>query len=190
MALLGLAGMLLPTQLFADTLPGENLVEPLPAGFKQGWSTSQNGMEMTEFVVAPETVDNWTRLITTQIFHGKGDISPADFLNGWGQRMARKCPGIAHGPFFNTQRNGYPIGLIRVDCPNGSMPGRPEIVFIEATQGKDALYVAQYAFRYLPSNEEAGAAISSIISMVVCDTRGSDHPCPDPTAQSLPNANH
>ncbi len=183
--LLGLVGMLLPAQLVAGGLRDENLIQLLPQGFKPGWSTSQNGMDMTEFVTAPETVDSWTRLITTQIFHGRGGTPSSAFIQDWGGRMIDACPGLTHSQLTTGHRNGYMVSFIQMNCPNNPQTGKPEIVFMEAFQGKDALYSVQYAFRYQPSPAEIGSVLSFLKSQTVCDTRGTEHPCPNLAAQGL-----
>jgi hypothetical protein len=177
--LIGLVGLLIPNQLFAGPLSGENLIQPLPQGFKAAWSISQSGMDMTEFVLAPETIDNWTRLITTQVFHGKGDKLSSAFAQGWGKRMTNACPSLTHSQLITGLRNGYALSFVQVNCPNNPQTGKREFVFLEVFQGKDALYSVQYAFRYQPSPAEIGSALSFLKSLTVCDSRSADHPCPN-----------
>ena len=58
-------------------LKNENLLELMPAGFKVGFQTSHDGMNMQEWVPEGETVDNWSEMVTTQIFLGRKDLDTA-----------------------------------------------------------------------------------------------------------------
>ncbi len=181
----GLIAILTPAVLFGGELKDENLLQTMPEGFKQGWSTSHDGMDMAEFVAAHETVDTWTRLITTQIFHGKGEMPSGAFLQQWGGRMGNACPGLTHSQLTTGHRNGYTGSFVQIDCPLNPQTKKPEYVFIEDFQGKDALYVIQYAFRYEPSAAEIENAMSFMRAAIICDTRTKEHPCPDLATQGF-----
>jgi hypothetical protein len=172
---------LLPMHAAAADVTNETLLQPLPSGFKQGWATSRDGMDMSEFVIPPETVEKWSRLITTQVFHGKGDTPSSVFIQGWGGRMSAACPGLTHGQLVTGHRNGYTLSFVEANCPKNPATNRPERIYIEVFQGKDALYSVQSAFRYEPSSAEVNDTLAFLQSITVCDTRLPERPCPSLT---------
>jgi hypothetical protein len=72
-------------------LKDENLLAPMPAGFKVGYQGSNKGLVMQEFVPANETVENWSEMVTAQIFLGRRDLDGAQALGiieqGWLRRV-------------------------------------------------------------------------------------------------------
>jgi hypothetical protein len=62
---LALVGAATPTQA---QLKDENLLVALPQAFKVGFTDSSDGINMQEWVPASETVQNWTEMVTVQIF--------------------------------------------------------------------------------------------------------------------------
>jgi hypothetical protein len=57
---------------------GENLVFSPPKNFAVGYTSSHDNRVMTEYVPDGQTVDDWTQLVTVQIFHG-ATVDPATF---------------------------------------------------------------------------------------------------------------
>jgi hypothetical protein len=77
-------------------LKGENLLVALPQGFKVGFQDSRNGMNMQEWVPANETVQNWTEMVTVQVFLKRSDLDPVQFLATMAQQWAGRLQG-QHG---------------------------------------------------------------------------------------------
>ena len=79
-------------------LENENLLVTAPPGYKVGFSDKKPNMLMTEFVPAKETVENWTEMVTVQVFFGL-KATPQQFMDDMG-KLARGVPGgrgSAHG---------------------------------------------------------------------------------------------
>ena len=51
-------------------LQAENLLFAPPPGFKVGYESNHDNRLMTEYVPAGESVDDWTQMLTVQIFRG------------------------------------------------------------------------------------------------------------------------
>lgn len=63
-------------------------------------------------------------------------------------------------------------------CPLNPQTQKPEIMWLKAIQGADALYSVQYAYRRPAEPALIGPAMSYLKSVAVCDPRKPDHPCP------------
>ena len=61
-------------------LENENLLVTAPPGYKVGFSDKKPNMLMTEFVPAKETVENWTEMVTVQVFFGL-KATPQQFMD-------------------------------------------------------------------------------------------------------------
>ena len=54
----------------AFALENENLLVAMPPGYKVGYTKHTAKGVITEMVPAAETVENWTEMVTVQIFYG------------------------------------------------------------------------------------------------------------------------
>ncbi len=106
----------------AAQLVNENLLAGLPSGYKVGFHDKKNNLDMTEFVPAKESVENWTEMVTVQVFFGL-KITPEQFMNQLGQSWRGACPGAGDPqPVVGGPENGYPTLLWILDCPKNPAP--------------------------------------------------------------------
>jgi hypothetical protein len=68
-------------------LQAENLLFAPPPDFKVGYESNHNNRLLTEYVPAGETVDDWTQMLTVQIFR-RATIDSARFLQDVGKRRS------------------------------------------------------------------------------------------------------
>ena len=150
-----------------------------PADFETGYQASQGGQTIVELVPKGQTVQNWERMVTLQTFAGD-TRSVIDFRRAVSDGWRSACPGGNTINLSEGQENGYPYALLQMSCEHNPQSGRPEYTWIKAMRGERALYVAQYAFRHLPSREEVTDAARRLRGMSLCDTRpgrARQHPC-------------
>jgi len=177
---------LLPSVLFGlalvapatAELVNENLLTSLPSGFQVGYRGKNNDGLITELVPAGETVDNWTRMVTVQIFY-RLKVGPEAFMQDIERRWMKSCPGAGKAePITKRDENGYPTLVWLLNCPKNPATGKPEITWFKAVQGNDSFYVVQQAFRFVPSEEQIKQAVGYLKSVRVCDSRLADRACP------------
>ncbi len=158
-------------------LVDENLLWPLPEGYKIGFQNKANGILMTEAVPTGETVESWTEMVTVQIFYGRKS-PPAQAKASMENLWTRDCEGSTSHPVFSGQENGYPVVLWLMSCPLNKQSGKPEITWMKAIGGNDSLYVIQKAFKFEPSKEQIVQWTQYLRKVAVCDTRRPDRSCP------------
>src|SRR5271170_5898128 len=73
-------------------IDAENLLFSPPQNFKVGFQSSHDTTLMTEFVPAAETVEDWTQMLTVQIYRG-ATVDAATFLQAVGKRYNDACAG-------------------------------------------------------------------------------------------------
>ena len=174
-----LAGLLVPSVCLAQ-LSDENLLQGLPQGYKIAFQTQKGNMVMTEMVPEAETVDNWTEMVTTQIFLGLKEATPAQFQALSTKAWLDVCKDGEVAPVTQGEENGYAFSIWVQSCPENPLTGQPENTWFKAIKGNDSFYLVQKAFRFHPSREQIVQWMQYFRAVEVCDTRLADRPCPKP----------
>jgi hypothetical protein len=159
-------------------LEDENLLVTVPPGYKVGFSDTKPNMLMNEFVPDKETVENWTEMVTVQVFRGL-KTTPQEFMDDMDKRWRTGCP-TAEEPHTvaAVPENGYPTLVWLLLCPKNPQSGKPEITWFKAVQGNDAFYLVQKAFKFEPSKEQITRWMSYLRKISVCDSRIAERACP------------
>ena len=161
----------------ALALENENLLVNLPAGYKVGHNARNQKQVITEMVPSGETVENWTEMVTVQIFLGLKS-QPAAFRANMEKLWAGACSGGTSTSVSEDKTNGYAAMLWRQSCPLNKQTGKPEMTWFKAVAGNDSFYVVQKAFKFEPTPEKLNEWIAFLNKVSVCDTRLKDRACP------------
>jgi hypothetical protein len=172
-----LAGCGSAATLAQTSIDAENLLFSPPKDFKVGFQSSHDNRMMTEFVPAAETAEDWTQMLTVQIYRG-ATTDAATFLQGVGKRYMDACAGTTAKGIFTGQVNGYVVSMLVLKCPTNPSTGKPETTAFRVIKGKDALYSVQRAWRSIPLDRDLDEVMHGLAKVTVCDTRAADHPCP------------
>lgn len=164
----------------AQGLDAENLLVGIPEGFELGYQAqSPEGIEIHEFVPTGETVEDWSAMVTIQIFRGlsdlPGDVLATNMAEGW----QGACEGSSVTKLTEGDVNGFPFVLWTFLCPVNPQSGKPETMYFKGITGSDAFYSIQYAFRQEPADELDSIALPYLIGASACDTRKPERPCPE-----------
>jgi hypothetical protein len=159
-------------------LKDETLVATIPTGFKIGSQASHERMTTLEWVRESESLQNWTEMVTVQVDRGINRMTPPQVLQSTGKKWLPTCKGSAANQIPDGQANGYPVSMLVVHCPLNAVTGKPEATVLRVIKGNDALYIVQKTFRFEPSNDQIGQIMKYLNGVNVCDTRGTEHPCP------------
>jgi len=162
----------------AATLKDETLLTPLPKDFKVGFQTERGQMVISEFVPKDETVANWSRMITVQIFHVLKHFDPDTFASGMGKQWKAACAQGEVQKAKDGKENGYNFSLWIFTCPLNPQTQKPENMWLKTISGADSLYSVQYAYRKELNKEMIGPAVDYLRQVMACDNRRSDSPCP------------
>lgn len=174
---LGLALLLCLGTAAIAQLKNENLLVGLPPGFKVGFSEQRNGMNMQEWVPSNETVQNWTEMVTVQVFLNRTDLDPVKFLATLQQQWAGVCKGSVATPVATSRVNGYLSASTLLRCPLLDRTGKPETTMVKAIKGNDSFYVVQRAVRAIPTSTQLEQTKKYLDGVSLCDTRLPAHPC-------------
>jgi hypothetical protein len=158
-------------------IDAENLLFSPPKDFKVGFQSNRDNRLMTEFVPDAETVEDWTQMLTVQIYRG-ATVDAATFLQGVGKRYMDACSGTTAKGIYTGQVNGYAVSMLLLKCPMNPSTGKPETTAFRVIKGKDALYSVQRAWRAVPSDQDLDDVMHALAKVTICDTRTPEHPCP------------
>lgn len=162
----------------AQQMENENLLQTVPPGYKVGFQTKQGNMLLTEFVPERESVENWTEMVTTQVFLGLKRPSPREFRQVMQSSWATSCKGAGFADVAAGNENGYGFEVWIQDCPRNERTGKPERVWFKAIKGNDSFYLVQKAFRFVPEPEQVTRWTEYLRAIQVCDSRLPNSACP------------
>jgi hypothetical protein len=169
--------LVFPSLCFAE-LDAENLLQTMPAGYKVDFQTKKGNMVMTEMVPKAENVNNWTEMLTTQVFLGMKNATPVQFQARLGQLWLSSCKDSEVTAITKGEENGYSFSIWLQTCPLNQSTGKPENTWFKAIKGNDSFYLVQKAFKFSPSKEQITEWMQYFSSVMVCDSRITDRTCP------------
>lgn len=153
----------------APAPPGEHLAQASLPGFVEGYAAANANESIREDIPQGETVEVWTRMVTTQRFAGLADrASPADYLGNVVAGMARACPKGRTTPIVARAVAGRTGATMRADCPFLASTGKPETFIIVAIPGAHDMHVRQVAFRRVPTKADLAWAETVLASVRLC----------------------
>jgi len=119
----------------------------VPDEFKTGSHRQNAFVDQSEFVVPPETVERWTRMITIQALLGAGSRTSVDeFYERWRDGLSKACPDLIETEVWGTLDGAR---AIRGDiaCPRNPQTGLPENIMAVLVDGAENFTMVQVAFR-------------------------------------------
>ena len=147
-----LLALSMPLGLAVSPAAADELVSPALPGFVVGFEAANDQQSIREEVPAGETVQDWTRMVTTQRFTGAAArLTPSEFLGVIASNLASACPGARTSPIVTASLSGKATARFRADCPRLAQTGKPETFFILAVSDGEDLHVKQVAFRRDPT---------------------------------------
>lgn len=155
-----------------SALNGENLLQSTPAGYKLAASGRNGNVLFDEMIPDAEGVEQWTEMLTTQIFMGGINTdSPEAFYQRLKTAWKKACPAPSSELLKAGEENGYPMAVWMQGCAENPASGKPEYTWFKAIQGNDSFYLIQKAWRYQPSKQEVERWTRYLGTVAVCDTR-------------------
>ena len=162
--------MKLSLALLAISVPAaaDELVSPGLHGFIVGFEAANEQQSIREEVPAGESVQDWTRMVTTQRFAGAATrLTPSDFLGVMARNLAAACPGASASPAVAGSLSGNATARFRADCPLLAQTGKPETFFMLVVSDGEDLHVKQVAFRRDPTAADVQWADGVLASVTI-----------------------
>lgn len=159
-------------------LENENLLAELPSGFKVDYQAEQGNQTITEMVPEGESVEDWTTMVTVQVYLGETNIAPIQAQETLTNDWFNACENSASYPVADGAENGYNFILWQLFCPLNPSTQKVEYTFMKAMQGNDSFYLVQVAFRHEPSDDEITQWMGYLKEVKVCDSRIPEQACP------------
>jgi len=163
-----------------------------------GWTaqpTTSNGQsEITAILPPGQTESNWTDSVAVEISYGVATKSPQQVLADEFATAQRDCDDAIAGPVSPTMANGYETALRAIECTKSKRWNRGEVDLYKALRGKEGMYVVVRAWSGQPFEkghnpvtlETSLKWLAFMQTVVLCDTRDTQHPCPPPGPPCAP----
>jgi hypothetical protein len=158
-------------------LENENLLVSVPSGYKIDYQKKQGNVLMSEMVPVNETVNNWTEMVTVQIFYDL-KIAPEQVRGKLEQGWAGSCPGSQTKLITQGVERSYPSIMWVMFCPMNPSTKKPEKTWVRGIQGADSFYLVQKAYKFTPSQEQEAQWLGFLNGVSVCDSRVPERACP------------
>lgn len=172
--------MVLPTMLFvaaamaqapgAPTARTEMLGINVPEEFEVGHQARNDRVQILELVEPPETVETWSKLITSLMFFNAAQRGVDAFYGQWRNGLRAACEGITDTAVKGTV-DGMPALRATLACPKNAQTGKPENLEAILVQGRTNMMMVQVAFRRSITPIDAALIKRVAGSMKVCDQR-------------------
>ncbi|WP_157083179.1 hypothetical protein [Novosphingobium lentum] len=131
------------------------LAAPRLGDFQIGFTEGNERGSITEEIPRGESVEHWTRMITTQRFTGLARHATAmEYLAVVARDLPGSCPRAQMTVAEALTVSGRPAARLRADCPQNPQSRQPETFFILAVQGPDDMHVKQVAFARVPDADD------------------------------------
>ncbi|MDO9488060.1 MAG: hypothetical protein Q7J32_06765 [Sphingomonadaceae bacterium] len=117
---------------------------------------------IAEYVPRGQTVQNYSRMITTNLLGGFGKVPSPALIKEFVTRYVATCPG--------AKVLAVPMGGsagARIDCTRHPKTGKTETVFARAIPAGADQYLAHITYRYIPMPKETQWARSFLGAMKI-----------------------
>jgi hypothetical protein len=145
----------------------------VPDEFQVGHQQRNDKIEIVELVEPPQTVENWSRLITSLMLFDAAQTGLDAFYNQWLDGLRKACPGM-NDKVVRGSVDGHPAIRGTLSCPKNPQTGKPENVSAFLVQGVANLMMAQVAFRHGVTVPDAALVERVAGTLKVCDQRTLD----------------
>ncbi|OUS18768.1 hypothetical protein A9Q97_00310 [Rhodospirillales bacterium 47_12_T64] len=140
-----------------------------------------------EWLPPGQTVNNWTDMITVQVFPGWAGGDVLNFLDELSEIYSKNCEVSGATPPLKDQVNGFPTGFRLINCTRDFTRNTGEVALFRATVGSNALYLIQHVFRVPEfeigaqpvTNEAMKTAFEGIRTGWACNLHSQNQPCPE-----------
>jgi hypothetical protein len=155
----------------------ERMAAPALPGFVVAHNAGNARQTITEQVPQGQTIERWTKMVTTQRFAGlAGRTTPAAYARTILDSLPRACPGAKASSVAGAPVSGRPAARFQVDCPR-STGGQPETFILLAVAGTSTMYVKQVAFRGQVGPAELAWSRSFLNGVAICSPRDRQPVC-------------
>lgn len=167
--------------------PEERFYMAVPEGWMQTAKTEGPQMDVITYAPQGQEPASWTDMLTVQVYHGTTDRPLESWYEMSRQGYQDGCEDVRLGDLQKGMSNKYPSGFWVLACTTNKATGMGETAFFRLIQGRDALYLAQRAWRTPPfakdtgpslTQEEQREAVTALQRFGVCIPGHPDHPCP------------
>ena len=153
----------------------EGISVDAPASFAVANRSNNDRINLVELVRPPETVDNWSELISVvTMMHASEGTTLNQFYPMWRNEYRDTCPGPNETVVRGTV-DGKPALKATFECPRDPQTGQPESLVVIYVQGDVNFLSVQFAFRRPMTGADKALVQKVMKTLKICDAR--DNAC-------------
>ncbi|RXK01902.1 hypothetical protein CRV02_06185 [Arcobacter sp. CECT 8989] len=157
--------------LFSSKLKYENLLQSFPKDYKLAYKKKQNGTSFYEFIPKSEELENWTEMITTNIYHKNLRYSVNEYIEIMKKSWSKSCEKPSFNDINESFQNGYKTKTVMMNCKLSKVTKKEETMYLKAIKGADSFYAVQKAFTGKTNKEQENKSVEYLKTVKVCDSR-------------------
>lgn len=163
----------------ADWHEGENLLQPLPVP-GENWNQKRLAndsakMEMTLWI---KDTGNGSEMLQVIIAHEQRNFNVEILQKDEDESGKEKCTSFSSDILDKTLGNNYKTITWKTKC-NLRSDNTDVVILHKAISGEDSLYNVKKIWRDSFTEESARVWIDYVRRINLCNTRGTQHPCPE-----------
>ncbi len=178
---------------------GEILLAHPPGGWLETGALETPALRMAEYG-PPEEPGGLLERLTFEAQSGRPLPDPITFVLAVSRDLSVRCQGFEDINISSGLENGYPTSVRLMICPQFKDSPHGQVVMAKAIQGSEQFYVVTRRRLTPPmvnrqplTAQEMAEWSTHLKGVALCDTRGDEHPCPEPASaagdRSAGNAN-
>lgn len=132
---------------------GTTMLSKTPPGYKVAFQKIGSEGIFIEMIPEAESLDNWTEMLTVQIFPNTNGYTLAGFYAGMRELWSDMCPCGSTEIVERGKEQLRPTLFWAHSCPENENTGQPENTWFKALIHGGTFVVVQKAFKFEPTPE-------------------------------------
>lgn len=175
-----------PSSAEQAQIPPERAGAHYPADWVAQPPVHQDSLTVIRLLPPGQTALDFTQAITIERYEAE-HRSPKDFVLSRAEASRPTCDGMLISEVKEGLVNGYKAASLRFTCTHSQRNNKSGAVAVTAVAGRDALHVLSWYWLGAPVAANQLVPVPPQIvqqwdafehSIIVCDTRYVEHPCP------------
>src|SRR5208282_4649887 len=162
-------------------LVDENLITPVPHGWKVAFHGRQGNIQAMQFVPNSDSAEKWSEAIFVTTYFGLTGATAVQLMAVKEKQLSDQCDGIHTNKVAAGEENGYEFAVEVISCDKMKADGLRSIMMWKFVRGRDSSYSVERIIKGVPAALRVQSSIDDwkpyMRRVVACDTRDAARPC-------------
>jgi len=162
-------------------LVDENLITPVPHGWKVAFHGRQGNIQAMQFVPNSDSAEKWSEAIFVTTYFGLTGATAVQLMAVKEKQLSDQCDGIHTNKVAAGEENGYEFAVEVISCDKMKADGLRSIMMWKFVRSRDSSYSVERIIKGVPAALRVQSSIDDwkpyMRRVVACDTRDAARPC-------------